>query len=393
MTADRPLRVVIFDQGASSNPYSRGLATGLERLGATVVVAGPARNPHPGVVAVYPRGGMQGQKAGKAIDSVAGLARLAQLVARYRPDVLHFQWATFPNYAIARALKSLTRARLVFTVHVPVPRDGAYRWQPAMVRIADALIVHGPRLKDDLIRLLGVPEDRVHVVPHGNYEHAIVRHDRAEARHRLALPADGPVFAFIGQLLPRKGIDTLVEAFRLHCERGMPGVLVVAGPAYGVDESVLRRRLGPHGERVRWMTGAGDLPAEQLDLAVSAATQVVLPFHEAASAVSGSLLFSMTHGRCVVTTDVGEGTATVGEHGLVVPPRNAAALAGALELAVRDPEGCDRLGQAARAYVLDEFDWCRVAALTLPAYTARREQPFERGNSAAEVADQKPHAP
>jgi glycosyltransferase involved in cell wall biosynthesis len=370
---DHPLRVVIFDR-ALTNDYSTGLAAGLERLGTRPILAGPARDPHPGVVAVYPRSGIRGAKAVKLADSVAAVFHLARLVAGCRPDVLHFQWATFPNYAIARVLKPLTRASLVFTVHNPAPRDSHYRWQRSMARIADALIVHGPRLRDDLIRLLEVPVERVHVIPHGNYEHAIVRYDRTEARHRLGLPTDGPVFTFVGQLQERKGLDTLVEAFRLHCERGMPGMLVIAGPAYGVDVSELRRRIEPYGERVRWMTRAHGLPAELLDLAVSAATQVVLPFHEATQ--SGSLLFSMTHGRCIVTSDVGEVPATVGDRGVVVPPRDAAALAEALELAVRDPAACDRLGAAARAYVVSEFDWCRVAALTLRVYGATRDDPL-----------------
>jgi glycosyltransferase involved in cell wall biosynthesis len=381
MTADRSLRVVIFDRSVSANPYSKGLATGLERLGAKVIVAGPARTQYPGGVAVYPRGGVPGLKLEKAIDGVAGLARLARLAAIYRPDVLHFQWATFHNYAIARTLKSLTRARLVFTVHLPEPREGVNRWQGEMVRASDALIVHSSRLRDELISRHPVVEDRVHVVPHGNYEHAIVRHDRAAARHSLRLPAGGPVFSFIGQLVPRKGIDTLVEAFRLHCERGRPGLLVVAGPAYGIDEGPLRRRLEPYPERVRWMTAARDLPAKQLDLVVSAATQVVLPFDKTASGVSGSLLFSMTHGRCIVTTAVGENETTLNGHGVVVPPGDAVAVADALQLAVQDPESCDRIGQKARARALAEFDWGRIAALTLPAYGTERKQHLTPGPS------------
>jgi glycosyltransferase involved in cell wall biosynthesis len=391
LIAGRSLRVVIFDRSASSNPYSRGLAGGLEGLGATVVVAGPAQTPDGGVVAVYPRGGVSGQRVGKATDTIVGIARLARLIAIKRPDVVHFQWATSYNYAIARTLKSLTRARLVYTVHVPEPRAGVTRWQHAMVCIADALIVHSSRLRDVLIRRHAVPENRVHVAPHGNYEHAISRHGRAEARQRLGLPAGGPVFAFIGQLVPRKGIETLVEAFRRHCERGMPGILVVAGAAYGIDEEMLRHRLDPYLGRVRWMTRAGQLPAEHLDLVVSAATQVVLPFEETASAVSGSLLFSMTHGRCIVTTDVGENKSTLSGHGLIVPPRDADAVADALEFAVSDPDSCDRIGQDVRAHALDEFGWGRVAALTLRAYAAARQQELQPTHSTPEVADRKVH--
>jgi glycosyltransferase involved in cell wall biosynthesis len=343
------------------------------------------------VVAVYPRGGVPGQRVAKATDTIVGIARLARLIALKRPDVVHFQWATFYNYAIARTLKSLTRARLVFTVHVPEPRAGVTRWQDAMVRIADVLIVHSSRLRGELIRRHAVPENRVHVAPHGNYAHAIVRHHQAEARHRLGLPAGDPIFAFIGQLVPRKGIETLVEAFRRHCERGMPGILVIAGPAYGIDEAMLRRRLDPYLGRVRWMTAAGNLPAEQLDLVVSAATQVVLPFEEAASAVSGSLLFAMTHGRCIVTTDVGENRSTLSGHGLIVPPRDADAVADAMEIAVSDPARCDRLGQDVRAHVLAKYNWGRVAALTLRAYAPAWQHKLQRTHSVPEVADRNVH--
>src|SRR5712691_11027014 len=111
MTADDPLRIVIFDQAASTNPYSWGLAEGLEHLGATAVVAGPARSRHASVVAVYPRGGTRDQKLGKLMDSIGGLGRLTRLAANQRPDVVHFQWATLYNYLVARTLKSVMGAR------------------------------------------------------------------------------------------------------------------------------------------------------------------------------------------------------------------------------------------------------------------------------------------
>ena len=98
----------------------------------------------------------------------------------------------------------------------------------------------------------------------------------------------------------------------------------------------------------------------------SAATQVVLPFHEASQ--SGSVIYAMTHGRCVVTTPLGELPATIGQNGLLVPPGDRDALADALQIAVVDPEMCDRLGRAAREYGLAELDWTHIAGLTRNVY-------------------------
>jgi glycosyltransferase involved in cell wall biosynthesis len=371
VTAGAPLRILIFDRGLD-NPYSLGLATGLERVGMSVRIAGPNRFPpqpgdRPVIVAVYPREGVQGQKIAKAGDAIAGVRRLVRLVRTFRPDVLHFQWPGLPDYLIARTLKSTTDARLAMTVHNPVPRGGGgYVYQARMVRLADTLIVHGATLRDQLLETYHVPGEKVHVVPHGNFEHAAVRFERAEARRRLGLLEDEPVYTFFGQLVARKGLETLVDAFRIHCDRGGGGTLLIVGPSYGVDEGDLRGRTQAIPGRVRWMTRPDSVPAVEIDLAISAATQVVLPFHEATQ--SGSLLYAMTHGRCVVTTSVGEIPATVRDFGIVVPPRDPAALADALDLAASDPARCDEIGAAARLHVLEELDWARIASRTVAAY-------------------------
>jgi glycosyltransferase involved in cell wall biosynthesis len=266
---------------------------------------------------------------------------------------------------MARASAKLTAAPLILTVHNPVPRGE--KFQANMMYAADALIVHGPTLREELIRRWRVPAELVHVVPHGNHDHGITRHDRAKARQTLGLPPSEPVYAFVGQFSPRKGLNTLLTAFRLHCERGYPGTLVIAGrPAYDVEIEGLRRSTAPYETRVRWLTGPAQVPAVQLDLVMSAATQAVLPFHEASQ--SNSVIYAMTHGRCVVTTPLGELPATVGQNGLLVPPGDDHALAAALEIAVSDPERCDDLGRAAREFVLAELDWSHMATLTLGVY-------------------------
>jgi glycosyltransferase involved in cell wall biosynthesis len=360
----RSLRVLIFDRSLS-NHYTVGLAIGLQRLGVDVLIAGPRSSTESFIVPVYPREGVSGQKPTKAVEALKGAAHWWHLVRRWRPDVLHFQWSGRPNYALARASLKLTGAPLVLTVHNPVPRGEKY--QSDMIALSDALIVHGPTLRHELLRRWTVRADLVHVVPQGNHDHAITRYDRAAARQRLGLLPDGPVYAFCGQISPRKGLHTLLSAFRLHCERGYPGILVIAGRrAYDVDIEALRRSTAPYETRVRWLTGPAQVPAEQLDLVMSAATQAVLPFHEASQ--SASVIYAMTHGRCVVTTPLGELPATIGQNGLLVPPGDQHALAAALEIAVSDPELCDRLGQAAREFVLAELDWSDIATLTLDVY-------------------------
>jgi glycosyltransferase involved in cell wall biosynthesis len=367
--AGKGFRVLVLDRGVS-NPYSRGLAGGLRANGVRTVLAGAAASGFAGVLPVFSRSGVAGQKARKITDGLVGVPLLAAALVRLRPNVLHFQWGTFHNYALARVLRPLTGAPVVLTVHNPEARDTGYRWQPAMIAHADELICHGEALRADLLRIYPEVEGRLSVVAHGNYAHAIERFERGAARARLGVPDEGPVYTFFGQLSERKGVDTLLRAFRLHCDAGLPGTLVLAGTVIGVDVDRLRALLGPHGGRARWITSQQALPAEQLDLAVSAATQVVLPFHTATQ--SGSAVYAMTHGRCVVSTLVGELPALLEGRGVLVPPRDEAALAGALALAVEEPERIEELALRGREHVETALDWRGLAGDTLRVYARAR---------------------
>jgi glycosyltransferase involved in cell wall biosynthesis len=78
----------------------------------------------------------------------------------------------------------------------------------------------------------------------------------------------------------------------------------------------------------------------------------------------------MAHGRPVVATDVGglRDLVVDGETGLVVPPRDPAALRAALEQLLADPKLRQRLGAAGRQRARERFSWDAVTSAVVDAY-------------------------
>lgn len=365
------MRVLLADRSIT-NGYVLGLAGGLRAKQVDVLVGGPAHCSEPMVLPLYPRMGVRGERVGKTCDALAGVLRFQHLLVSRRPDLLHIQWPTRLDAAYAALAKRALGIRLAYTVHNPTGRvnqpEPHAESQRRLIAIADLVLTHGPLLRERVIHAHPSAEHKTFAVEHGNYEHMIGhRHTRAEARATLELQAGGPVFAFVGQLSPRKGLDLLIEAFAEYSRRGHGGTLLIAGTAtdlgYERDLRDIARRCG---SSLRWMVSRSTVSQATLDMAISAATQVVLPFPDASQ--SGSLILAMTHGRCVVSTAVGEIPRTLRERGIVVAPDEREELIQALELAERDPALCDDFGDRARRYALERLSWSEIGAKTLRLY-------------------------
>ena len=197
---------------------------------------------------------------------------------------------------------------------------------------------------------------RVARVPHPVYDGFGPPVPRADARARLGLPADAPVFLFFGFVRRYKGLDVLLDAWADVVRRLPEAVLVVAGEFYA-DEEALRRQAGALGDSVR--LDADYIPDDRVGLYFGAADAVVQPYRTATR--SGVAQIAFHFGRPVITTDVG-GLAEIvpdGVAGLVVPPEDPAALAQAL---IRFETA--RLGESLEAGVTVEcerYTWARLA--------------------------------
>ena len=165
--------------------------------------------------------------------------------------------------------------------------------------------------------------------------------ERAALREELALA--GNVLVFAGRLGPQKDIDTLLEAL-VH----VPGVtLEIAGD--GPERAALERRAGGLGldGRVRFL---GSVPRDRVLRLFSAADVSVLP--SAWENFPHTVVEALAVGCPVIATAVGGVPEVVvdGDNGLLVPARDAQALAAAIARFFSDDALRERLaGAAARS--------------------------------------------
>lgn len=300
--------------------------------------------------------------------------RLRDILRRRAPGILHVQWTHLP-WLDARVWHALRRDgwRVVYTIHDVDPLDGSspgpLRWRArALGAAADAIVVHDDTARDRLVAR-GVAAARVHVIPPGASAAPERLPARDAARAALDVARDAPVVLFLGFVKPYKGLEVLLESIaRMRAQ--LPGiVLLVAGQAMGdrtaYDRAIARLGVAAH---VRW-SGAF-VPREALPLHLAAADVVALPYLEASS--SGVLLEAYAHGRPVVATRVGGLPALVehGRTGLLVPPRDAAALADALRALLDDPARAARMGEEGRRLARERHDWAHVGAAHAALYRA-----------------------
>lgn len=224
---------------------------------------------------------------------------------------------------------------------------------------ADGLIVHHHWLEQRLLDEFGVEPDRVRMVPH-----QVFPVDDPVERS----VADGPpLVLFFGALRENKGLDTLIEAMRLVPAGSLR--LHIAGRGDHRLEA-LARTAADDSEFVT--AEIGHASTERKAELFRASAVVALPY-TSFSSQSGVLHDAYGHWRPVVATDVGALGATVRADGtgLVIAPRDAQALAEALQTAV-GPNGDAWATNAQRT--TEERSPKAVAAKTVEAYAHFRSR-------------------
>lgn len=169
----------------------------------------------------------------------------------------------------------------------------------------------------------------------------------------LPEPEGVPVVVMASRLLKDKGVFEFVEAANVLRERGVAVEMrLVGSPDPGNQTSVTEQDINcwHEGGVVKLLGYRSDIADQYAD-----ANVVCLPSYR--EGLPKSLVEAAACGRAVVTTDVPgcRDAITPGETGLLVPVRNAVALADAIQSLIEDSDLRKRMGQAGRRLAEEAF--------------------------------------
>ncbi|SRR5579884_368556 len=238
------------------------------------------------------------------------------------------------------------------------------------LRRADRIIAVSQATKRDLISLLAIPEERIHVI-HNAIDDEFTKRDSDQERRRTLerYQVDYPFLLYVGNIQPQKNLPRLVEAFavvqaeleqHLHYRNLR---LIIIGNELGAHpdlrRSVIRSRVQ---HRVRFL---GFVPIDTLRIFYSSAAAFVFP-----SLYEGfglPPLEAMAQGTPVVTSNVSSLPEVVGDAALMVNPENVFDIARGIRQALLDDALRRQLSARGREQAV-RYSWDRAADRVLEIY-------------------------
>ncbi len=351
--------------------YSRELARRLACLASDLEVVAPA---HEEASALDRTGPFRVVRVPGRPDllPVTGLPTVIRRAHALRADLaFHAQWQTVGASLLSRRLTGHPR-RIVCAAHGRELLFNPASTIPGLGRAYDAfrrwclrhvdVFVPVSRYTRNLLHEQGVSPARTHVVPNGTDPSAFRPHEATGLRERLGL-SGRPLLLTVGRLVPRKGIDTVLRALPAVLQTVPDAAYLIVGS--GPDRSrleQLRADLGLHGH----VYFEGRVSDEMLPAYYSTADLFVMPAREAVPDVEGFGIVFLEANACG-TPVIGARTGGIpdaineGETGLLVPPSAPDTLAQAIRPLLRAPRRIARFGRRARAHVVRDANWDRVA--------------------------------
>jgi glycosyltransferase involved in cell wall biosynthesis len=292
--------------------------------------------------------------------------RLNRVIKRMRPDVIHAHDAH--GVAMAGLALSLGAASakdgeppLVVSRRVDFHLRGNSfsRWKHRQV---DCFIAASEAIRQMLVAD-GVPDDRTVTVHEGIDVEHVVSQPLVDVHQAFFLPHGAPVVGNIAALVPHKGQRHLIEAAHIVVQK-LPDVRFVI-----LGEGELREALERLIKEYR-LEKHVLLPGFRTDVLGCLKSFDLFAMSSVTEGLGTSLLDAMACSRPIVATKAGGIPEVVeeGVTGLLVPPRDHAALADAIMSLIADKARLQTMGDAGFARVNEKFTVERMIAGTAAVY-------------------------
>lgn len=232
------------------------------------------------------------------------LFRRAEMV---RADIVHLSNINHVSYPFWRSHLERSGVRIALTAHDVKRRTAIFSrgWDDSQLRAvyrrADALFVHSEYQARELTSFAGVPEDRIHVVPHGPYAYSTPSSDRQVLRARYGVDHAAQVALFFGHIRDDKNLDGFLRAVKT----ATPEVhVVVAGNGGSKSRGINYYRDLARSEGIQNRVTFLDryIPDSEVGDLFTLADWIALPYKESFTSQSGVLNVAAHFNRPVLVS-------------------------------------------------------------------------------------------
>lgn len=298
---------------------------------------------------------------------------------RYRPDVLYLRQNSFPFFPIilCKVLKipSIVEVNGLVLDELKVNPNSqsfayrvfsylALRSEKFNYKNCDRIVSVTDKLRDELVRLYSVPENKVYVINNGANIDVFKPLDSGRMKAKLQLENSKKYICFVGHLAAWQGVEFLIHASPLILEKCPEARFLIVGDGVMMDKLLeITSELGLSDK----FTFTGRIPYEQVPFYINAADVCVAPFiKERNSKIGLSALKTYEYlacGKPIVASSI-PGVKDLIESsggGISVTPENPEELAAAVVRLLSDEKTRAAMGKKGRRYVVDNHSWDGVA--------------------------------
>ncbi len=288
-------------------------------------------------------------------------ARLAFEIRRFAPDIIHAQEAAAWTLWASLLYLFPRRAKLVLTVHDPIPHLGSdtairrrTQWATQRIRLmANALLVHGADCVRQLKDILPSRAHHVHAVEHGVLGDMI---PQIQNQPKIS-------FLFFGRIQAYKGLGVLIEAAKLLQSKKLEFEIKIAGKGQDLDQYrdyIKSSNIFTLEDKY--------IPVQDIALLFAKASAIVMPYLEATQ--SGVAALAIAAQIPLIASAVGSipEVITTEENGLLVRPNDSLSLANAMERIICDSHLRKKLSQGAANTAQTLLNWDVIAKKTAAIY-------------------------
>ncbi len=302
---------------------------------------------------------------------------VAELASQLRPDIdmihSHYWLSALAGLQLSERLNAphVTTFHTIAAVKERALRGAAepperHAGERAIARGVDGIIAWTRPEAEALEALLGAGRERIAIAPIGIDRRRFYPRDRAAVHERTRIPLEEESLLYVGRLDPIKGVDVLLRAMAIITDRPQARLRIVGGDAESAYARGLRSMAEEAGiaGRVTWH---GPVPNAELPWQYAAANVVVVPSYSESFGISAAE--ALACGAPVVASDVAGPASFIrdGESGRLVPPGDAAALAGAITEILEDG-GLARRLSAGAIQAAEHLGWPAAAAGVMSLY-------------------------